>query len=194
MSKLKKIAVIVIHSFRPRPEALAFLLVAGGCVLMARPTWHYGLRQYMTLKSHSIWWHAGSTVQSGAPALWLTIPERGIDTLVLHGATPENLQRFPCLESGDGVPLILAHRDTHFRALRAVKVNDRIKIVYPDGKCVKFRVSELEILTPEQAWQRVQNNQIRNKLLLMTCYPFKYIGPAPNRLLVWANSETEHTL
>jgi sortase A len=83
--------------------------------------------------------------------------------------------------------VILGHRDTHFRTLQALKPSDLLELEDRNGQRRQYRVSEIEILQEEKVPERIQEHREKSSMLLMTCYPFQYIGPAPRRYLVWTN-------
>ena len=142
---------------------------------------------------------------SGEPAAWLNIPSCGIDTLVVRDASRENLHRFPCVTDpppgvapctnpgsnpAGGLLVITAHRDTHFRALGCIAPGDRIEITFPNRGARHFRVADTEILEPGEAADRIARKRGEDGLVLMTCFPFRYIGPAPKRFVVWSKADT----
>jgi sortase A len=122
---------------------------------------------------------------SGAPVIWLRIPGCGIDELVLYQDTLENLNRHPSLAQKSPM-VILGHRDTHFRKLQHIQLHDSFDLESRDGDLRTYRVSEIEILPAEQMSKRIENHRDPTSLVLVTCHPFTYLGPAPNRLIVWA--------
>ncbi|MCP4157299.1 MAG: class D sortase [bacterium] len=138
---------------------------------------------------------AGGRVESIAsksePAVWLSVPGVGLNTLVLNGADKESLYRYPCLESNigmneSGMKLILGHRDMHFRKLKDIAIGFKIGLELPGNKQRAYRVVETEIVAAGKVLQRVNRMTDEDWLVLMTCYPFEYTGPAPRRFLVWA--------
>jgi sortase A len=76
-----------------------------------------------------------------------------------------------------------AHRDTHFRPLRDVRLRDRVQLQTPDGT-YDYVVTDLVIVAPEDVW--VLDSGPRPSLTLITCYPFTYVGAAPRRFVVRA--------
>jgi sortase A len=87
------------------------------------------------------------------------------------------------LPSRDGNICIAAHRDTFFRPLRAIHQNDVITLRTPTGAS-RFAVTETEIVPPSQI--QVLAKAPGRDLTLVTCYPFSYIGHAPQRFIVHA--------
>jgi len=88
---------------------------------------------------------------------------------------------------GSGNIAIAGHRDTFFRGLKDVQVGAEIEMATPQGSRV-FRVSELKIVDPLDV--SVLDPTEDTVLTLITCYPFYYVGPAPDRYIVRA--ELEH--
>jgi len=78
---------------------------------------------------------------------------------------------------------IAAHRDTFFRALKDIHVNDTIRITTPEGT-TEYRVVSTKIVPPSDI--SVLQATDDSTLTLVTCYPFYYIGPAPKRFIVQA--------
>jgi sortase A len=78
---------------------------------------------------------------------------------------------------------IAGHRDGFFRALKDISFGDTIELSTLDGTAV-YAVDEFEIVSPE----RVDVLRPRNvpSLTLVTCYPFYFIGDAPQRFILYA--------
>ena len=78
---------------------------------------------------------------------------------------------------------IAGHRDGFFRGLKNVTVGDSIDIQSLDGS-MRYRVSELLIVEPSDVY--VLDPTDEATLTLVTCYPFYFIGSAPQRYIVKA--------
>ena len=78
---------------------------------------------------------------------------------------------------------IAAHRDTYFRPLRRIRVNDVIEMKTPAGES-RYAVTETKIVRPSDIG--VLAKAPGRDLTLVTCYPFYYIGSAPERFIVHA--------
>jgi sortase A len=76
------------------------------------------------------------------------------------------------------------HRDTEFRPLRHVRVGDEVRLTTPRG-VFTYHVSRTMIVNPDDVWVLAPTTSAR-ELTLVTCYPFTYIGHAPNRFVVKA--------
>jgi sortase A len=81
-----------------------------------------------------------------------------------------------------GTSVISAHRDRHFRALAGIAVGDTIA-TESGGGVVTWRVARIRVVDAEEATLRESGSPT---LLLTTCWPIRYFGPAPDRLIVEA--------
>jgi LPXTG-site transpeptidase (sortase) family protein len=86
---------------------------------------------------------------------------------------------------GEAGNVVLAgHRDMHFRPLHDARRGDLLRLVTPDGTFV-YRVDDLEVVDPGHT--EVMQSTAVPQLTLITCYPFSYVGPAPQRFVVRAS-------
>lgn len=123
---------------------------------------------------------------------WLSIPSVRLEALVLRGVTERDLLRGPCMATAYSGAVrrtprvILAHRDRHFRALRHIGEGDLVRLEHTDGSKTTYRVVSAEVLPPDRVRVRLADRGVGPGLALLTCHPFQYVGPAPNRFLVLA--------
>jgi sortase A len=82
---------------------------------------------------------------------------------------------------------IAAHRDTFFRPLRNVQLDDVITLTTLQGE-YRYRVIWTKVVTPKDV--AVLNPDGHEILTLVTCYPFYFVGPAPSRFIVRAERIT----
>ena len=87
------------------------------------------------------------------------------------------------LPSKSGNMGIAAHRDTYFRPLRLVRANDVINVKTPAGTS-EYAVTGTEIVKPTAV--SVLKPAPGHDLTLVTCYPFFFVGSAPERFIVHA--------
>lgn len=120
----------------------------------------------------------------------VAVPRLGVRSVVREGADDDTLRRavghVPSTQlPGDiGNFAIAAHRDTLFRALKDVRIGDRVTFESPRGT-FDYSVISTRIVRPSDV--SVLNPQGDQKLLTMiTCYPFFYVGAAPKRFIVTA--------
>ena len=120
----------------------------------------------------------------------LTIPRLETDLYIVEGVGKKELRRGPGHMIGTGFPgepdntIIAGHRDTHFRVLKDIRPGDDIVLQFESDYLV-YRVRETKIVKPTN--KQVLQPTDESKLTLITCYPFYYVGSAPNRFIVQAD-------
>ncbi len=77
--------------------------------------------------------------------------------------------------------VLAAHRQQQFRGLRHVRVGDRIRVTTPHGR-FEYEVEAFWVVDPQDI--SVMDATPGRQITLLTCYPFDYVGPAPQRLVV----------
>lgn len=119
----------------------------------------------------------------------LDIPRLNLSTIVFEGADRDVLERGAGHVPGSAWPgdrgntVLAAHRDTFFRPLRGIRIGDVVKIHAPLKDSV-YRVESAKIVEPDDV--DVLRPTPDKSLTLITCYPFRYVGPAPERFVVRA--------
>lgn len=175
--------------------ATFFLLL--GFLALAKPSYHYLKRNYLYLQSRGEWQGWKSELReskAGDPVAWLKAGTGDLNYLVRRGTDPKTLLESPGLSEAGGLPeepglkVILAHRDIHFKNLWALKVGSRLQLESTKATNT-YKVVDTEILSPEKTELKLQEARQENRLALVTCYPFQYIGAAPQRYIVWAAPE-----
>ena len=78
---------------------------------------------------------------------------------------------------------LAGHRDTFFKKLENIKINDIIEIKSLVGNN-QYKVQDIKIIKPDETNYLYKSNE--DKLTLVTCYPFEYLGNAPLRYIVIA--------
>jgi len=107
----------------------------------------------------------------------------GTDTATLRHAAGHIVGTgFPGQSGNIGVA---GHRDTFFRPLKNIQRDDIITLTTLGGEC-RYRVVSTKVVRPESVDVLAPDgNEI---LTLVTCYPFHFVGSAPNRFIVRAES------
>ena len=82
-----------------------------------------------------------------------------------------------------GNSAIAAHRDTFFRKLRHIERQDDILVTTPTD-VYRYVVVSTRVVNPDEVW--VLRSTEESVLTLITCYPFSYVGNAPQRFIVRA--------
>ena len=119
----------------------------------------------------------------------LVIPRLHLRAIVREGADAHTLDvalgHVPgtALPGTDGNVGIAGHRDTLFRCLRNISRDDRIILETSRGT-YDYAVDKTSIVTPKDVDVLAPGTQ--PEITLVTCYPFYYVGPAPNRFIVQA--------
>ncbi|HDR4483487.1 TPA: class D sortase [Bacillus cereus] len=83
--------------------------------------------------------------------------------------------------SGNGHTVLSGHRDTVFTDLGELKENDYILVEY-DNKVYVYQINKHWITDADDLTVIVPKPT--STLTLTTCYPFKYIGDAPERYII----------
>jgi sortase A len=119
----------------------------------------------------------------------LEIPRLGVSVMVFEGDDAGILRQgaghIPgtARSPGNGNIGVAAHRDTYFRPLRVIHANDLIALKTPAGTS-RYAVTEAKIVQPSDVG--VLARAPGRDLTLVTCYPFFYVGSAPERFIVHA--------
>ncbi len=87
------------------------------------------------------------------------------------------------LPGRNGNVAIAGHRDTLFRCLRDIARGDTVVLETARGKYT-YRVDRIGVVQPRDV--SVLNAGQYPALTMVTCYPFRYVGPAPERMIVKA--------
>jgi|GEM_PF-203207 len=125
----------------------------------------------------------------GLPVAVLRIPRVHLEVPVYAEDTARNLNRGAVLIAGTSRPntvgntAIAAHRDGYFRALKNVSLGD-ILTVQTLSSTRRYRVISLHVVEPSDV--SVLRRTRVPAVTLVTCYPFYFVGSAPNRYIVRA--------
>jgi sortase A len=179
----------------------SFLLIAGGAFLL-----FWGAGEYLASRTGQ--WQAARdfdrslltapslpptavmpTPQPGDTFAKLIIPRLDAELYVVEGDDHADLRRGPGHITGTALPgsagncIIAGHRDTHFRVLKDIRDGDDIVLETVAGQYL-YRVHFTKVIPPTDT--AVLESTKTPQLSLITCYPFYYIGSAPERFLVKA--------
>jgi len=124
----------------------------------------------------------------------LSIPKINLDAIVVEGTSRHSLLLGPghmessALPGETGNAVITGHRDTFFRHIYELNKGDEI-FVRRNGKMFRYQVTGKRVVQPSDI--SVTHNSDDARLTLITCYPTYYIGPAPERLVVFSKLAPE---
>jgi sortase A len=154
-------------------------------------------RQNASLVDFSLWSekridsYKQSLAQSFDPPLaLLRVAKIHLEVPVLEGTDDLTLNRGvgriagTALVGQKGNLGVAGHRDGFFRGLKDVGVGDSIDLVLPN-RTDTYVVDKVEIVNPDNVG--VLSPTSAASLTLVTCYPFYYIGSAPQRYIVHAS-------
>jgi sortase A len=119
----------------------------------------------------------------------IQIPRLNLNAVVVEGDSPRILRRAVGHLSGTALPgqagnvALAGHRDTFFRPLRQIRRGDTITFKTP-GQQYQYEVESTRVVAPDDT--SVLEPAGGEQLTLITCFPFSYIGPAPDRFVVVA--------
>ncbi len=125
----------------------------------------------------------------GAAIGRIEIPRLGVSAVVIAGSDARTLSHAVGHISGTALPGapgnvgLAGHRDTFFRRLQHVSVDDEVVMTTSHG-VFRYRVSSTRVVQPTDVW--VLDPTSSATLTLVTCYPFTYVGSAPQRFIVSA--------
>jgi sortase A len=119
----------------------------------------------------------------------IKIPRLRLSVVVIEGVTKTALRRAVGHIPGTALPGeagnvgVAGHRDTFFRPLKDLRIKDEIQFSTLKGD-FKYEVESLRVVRPDNVGVLARSNE--NVLTMVTCYPFYYVGPAPQRWIVRA--------
>lgn len=130
-----------------------------------------------------------SLARPGDPFGEISIPRLGLSAIIAEGVDEKTLRHavghFPesSVPEGVGTVALAGHRDTFFRPLANIQLHDLVMLETPHGK-YQYEVVHTAVVGPQHV--EVVQSSPQSDLTLVTCYPFRYIGQAPQRFIVQA--------
>lgn len=80
--------------------------------------------------------------------------------------------------------VLYGHREEIFWNLRYVEVGELITVETLD-KTLTYEIEDIQIVDPDDDW--IYESSDTSMITLVTCYPFVYMGPTPERYVVKAS-------
>jgi len=130
-----------------------------------------------------------SLVKASIPLAVIRIRRLGIEAPVLEGTGDWALDRGVGHVEATAAPgargncALAGHRDGFFRALKDIQAGETIELETTSGVST-YRVERTWIVDPDDV--SVLNPTAARTVTLVTCYPFYFIGSAPQRFIVRA--------
>ena len=131
---------------------------------------------------------AGRDIRRGTPVARLLIRSIDLDEIVMEGVGRVELNGGPGHFPGSVLPgdagnsILSAHRDRHFRRVGELGIGARIRTETRTG-AVEWVVTERRVVSRDTP---ALFEESEATLTLTTCWPLRYFGPAPDRLLIIA--------
>ena len=158
----------------------SYLLFTGGLTVAKAHLAQYLLEKSWQASRHSHPikpWPGSDTF----PVARLTIDRLDYSAIVLHGVAGESLAFGPGHLPASPTPgsignsVLAGHRDSHFQALKYLKIGDLITIEPRNAHSLSYRVYNLQIVN-EYDLSVIENSDSR-EITLITCYPFNAVTP-----------------
>lgn len=127
----------------------------------------------------------------------LAIPRLHLSAMIREGTNEKTLDVALGHIPGTAMPGqtgnvgIAGHRDTLFRELREIRKKDLIRFETLAGNYV-YEVESKKVVRPRDV--SVLDAGDHSELTLVTCFPFQYVGSAPDRFIVKARQVSESPL
>ena len=134
-------------------------------------------------------WQRSLTLPREEPLAVLHIPRIRLDVPVLKGTSDATLDRGVGHIEGTPMPGthgnsgLAGHRDGFFRGLKDVNIGDAIELETLH-ETQTYRIERAWIVAPEDV--SVLDPTPAQSITLVTCYPFYFVGSAPERYIIRA--------
>ncbi len=123
----------------------------------------------------------------------LQIPKLKADLPIVEGTDPDDLEKGVGHYKGSYYPnengqiVLSGHRDTVFRKAGELEIGDTLKVALPYGN-FEYEITDTKIVEADDLSIITLQNETE-ELLLTTCYPFSYVGNAPQRYIIYAKKK-----
>jgi len=131
------------------------------------------------------------------PLALLNIPRIHLNVPVFNGTDEGVLNRgvgriIGTAHVGAGGNLgIAGHRDGFFRALKDLQRGDAVELITARGKR-SYQVDNIVIVAPDDV--RILADRVASTITLVTCYPFYFVGDAPQRYVLQCSLKEDNRL
>jgi sortase A len=121
----------------------------------------------------------------------LGIPRIKAELAIVEGTDPDDLAKGVGHYKGSSMPsqngqiVLSGHRDTVFRHLGELKMGDQLIVNVPNGS-FSYKITHTKIVDSKDT-SIITLQKDHEELILTTCYPFRYIGNAPKRYIIYAD-------
>lgn len=176
---------------------LEITLVAAGVASLSRAGWDlykYWNFQHQLIVNHPAVvslasFHSNEHAAHEPAAIGqISIPRLRMSAIMVEGDDENSLSvaaghmKGTALFGSKGNAVVAGHRDTVFWPLRNIKRGDHILV--STGSKYVYSVEQTRIVDPTDT--RALQDANSALLTLITCYPFRHVGPSPKRFVVIA--------
>jgi len=155
-------------------EAIKIEIKAKVAQILLDKTWNESLKKGESIQP----WNSFD----GKPIFKLEIPQHNISQIVLEGTFGQALAFGPSYHqetffpNANRITAISSHRDSHGKYIKNLQIGDTIKLQDLSSNWYKYRIEEFLIVNINDDISIKQ----KNRLLLITCYPFDSILSGTN--------------
>ncbi|MBE4907941.1 class D sortase [Bacillus luteolus] len=120
----------------------------------------------------------------------LSIPRLNSELPIIEGTDEDELARGVGHYKGTAYPgdkdqiVLSGHRDTVFRRMGELKIGDELVVTLPYGSFT-YTIERTEVVDADDT-TIIKSTAPNEILVLSTCYPFSYVGSAPERYIIYA--------
>jgi sortase A len=131
-----------------------------------------------------------ATIPEGSAIGRIEIPRIGVSAVIAEGEESATLRlavgHIPgtALPGRNGNIGLAGHRDSFFRPLGRIRLQDEVRLTVEGGDVSVYRVDSIAVVDPANVG--VLEPGPVSSVTLVTCFPFGYLGPAPRRFVVRA--------
>ncbi|MED4203142.1 class D sortase [Neobacillus mesonae] len=131
-----------------------------------------------------------SSLETGDTAGLLVIPKINAELAIIEGTDPDDLEKGVGHYKGSYFPdeagqiILSGHRDTVFRHLGELKLGDSLEVQMPYGN-FSYEIINTKIVKADDT-SIITLQRDHEELILTTCYPFRFVGNAPERYIMYA--------
>jgi sortase A len=125
----------------------------------------------------------------------LIIPKINAELAIVEGTDPDDLEKGVGHYKGSFYPdekgqiVLSGHRDTVFRKAGELELGDLLTMKMPYGEYTYEIVGTKIVSADDTSIITLQNSE--EELILTTCYPFSYVGDAPDRYIMYAKRTSD---
>lgn len=133
--------------------------------------------------------------ETGEASGLLVIPKISAELAIVEGTDPDNLEKGVGHYKGSFYPeengqiVLSGHRDTVFRKAGELELGDLLTMKMPYGEYTYEIVGTKIVSADDKSIITLQNSE--EELILTTCYPFSYVGDAPDRYIMYAKRTSD---